>query len=223
MASSSPIFGHLGPGPRAAHQLARDLARRVPYVNVQHPERSADVVLFLDTFAEAEHAEEGTLDAAVQAAAALASAYLARRDRVALVSFGGTLNWLTASAGTRQLYRIVDALIASDVRLSFAWKDVTHLPPRLLPARALVLALSPLLDARGIAALLDLRARGYDLAWSRSRRWRTLRPTRPGPTGCPSGSGACSTTPCARASKHSASPSLAGSTPAPASSSRSRR
>jgi uncharacterized protein (DUF58 family) len=138
--------------------------RRIPYVNVQHPEQSADVVLFLDTFAEAEHAEEGTLDAAVHAAAALASAYLARRDRVALVSFGGTLNWLTASAGTRQLYRIADALLASDVRLSYAWKDVTHLPRRLLPARALVLALSPLLDARGIDALLDLPARGYDLA-----------------------------------------------------------
>jgi uncharacterized protein (DUF58 family) len=138
--------------------------RRVPYVNVQHPEQSADVVLFLDTFAEAERADEGTLDAAVHAAAALASAYLARRDRVALVSFGGVLNWLTASAGTRQLYRIVDALLASDARLSFAWKDVTHLPRGLLPARALVLALSPLLDARGIGALLDLRARGYDLA-----------------------------------------------------------
>ena len=155
----------LGPGDRVRRINWRATSRRrVPYVNVQHPERSADVVLFLDTFAEAEHAEEGTLDAAVQAAAALASAYLARRDRVALVSFGGTLNWLTASAGTRQLYRIVDALIASDVRLSYAWKDVTHLPPGLLPARALVLALSPLLDARGIGALLDLRARGYDLA-----------------------------------------------------------
>ena len=138
--------------------------RRVPYVNVQHPEQAADVVLFLDTFAEAEHAGEGTLDAAVQAAAALASVYLARRDRVGLVSFGAELRWLTPSAGTRQLYRIVDALIASDARLSFAWKDVTHLPRRLLPPRALVLALSPLLDARGIGALLDLRARGYDLA-----------------------------------------------------------
>jgi uncharacterized protein (DUF58 family) len=138
--------------------------RRVPYVNVQHPEQAADVVLFLDTFAEAEHAGEGTLDAAVQAAAALASVYLARRDRVGLVSFGAELRWLTASAGTRQLYRIVDALVASDARLSFAWKDVTHLPRRLLPPRALVLALSPLLDARGIGALLDLRARGYDLA-----------------------------------------------------------
>ena len=138
--------------------------RRVPYVNVQHPEQSTDVVLFLDTFAEAEHAGEGTLDAAVQAAAALASAYLGRRDRVGVVGFGGELRWLTPSAGTRQLYRIVDALLASDARLSFAWRDVTHLPRRLLPARALVLALSPLLDARGTGALLDLRARGYDLA-----------------------------------------------------------
>jgi uncharacterized protein (DUF58 family) len=138
--------------------------RRVPYVNVQHPEHSADVVLFLDTFAEAQHADEGTLDAAVHAAAALASAYLALRDRVALVSFGGVLNWLMGAAGTRQLYRIVDALLASDVRRSYAWKDVMHLPRRLLPARALVIALSPLLDARGMGALLDLRARGYDLA-----------------------------------------------------------
>ena len=155
----------LVPGDRVRSINWRATARRrVPYVNVQHPERGADVVLFLDTFAQAEHAEEGTLDAAVQAAAALASAYLARRDRVALVSFGGVLNWLTASAGVRQLYRIVDALIASDVALSYRWPEVTQLPRRLLPARALVLALSPLLDPRGIGALLDLRARGYDLA-----------------------------------------------------------
>jgi uncharacterized protein (DUF58 family) len=155
----------LVPGDRVRSINWRASARRgVPYVNVQHPEHSADVVLFLDTFAEAEHAEEGTLDAAVHAAAALASAYLSRRTRAALVSFGGALNWLTATAGTRQLYRIVDALLASDARLSYAWRDVTHLPRGLIPARALVLGLSPLLDARGIGALLDLRARGYDLA-----------------------------------------------------------
>ena len=192
-------------------------------MNVQHPEQSADVVLFLDTFAEAEHAEDGTLDAAVQAAAALASAYLARRDRVALVSFGGTLNWLTASAGTRQLYRIVDALLASDVRLSYAWKDVRHLPPRLLPARALVLALSPLLDARGIGALLDLRARGYDLAVVEISPLTHTPADAPGPTACLSASGACSATRYARASRRSASPSPAGSTRTSASNSRSRR
>ena len=58
--------------------------------------------------------ERGTLDAAVQAAVALASAYLARRDRVALVSFGGELRWLAPATGRRQLYRIVDALLLSD-------------------------------------------------------------------------------------------------------------
>ena len=138
--------------------------RRTPFVNVQHPEHSTDVVLFLDTFAEVQGADEGTLDAAVHAAAALAGAYLARRDRVGLVSFGGVVHWLTPAAGTNHLYRIVDTLLASHVRLSFRSSDIARLPRRLIPARALVLALSPLLDARGVGALLDLRARGYDLA-----------------------------------------------------------
>jgi uncharacterized protein (DUF58 family) len=155
----------LQPGDRVRHINWRATSRRrVPFINVQHPEQSADVVLFLDTFAEAEHAGQGTLDAAVKAASALAGAYLARRDRVALVSFGGVLTWLTPGAGTGQLYRIADALIASDITHSHARKDLTQIPRRLLPARALVIGLSPLLDPRGIGALLDLRARGYDLA-----------------------------------------------------------
>ena len=142
----------------------RASARRgVPYVNLQHPEQSADIVLFLDTFAESERAEAGTLDTAVHAAAALASTYLTRRDRVALVSFGGVMSWLVGSPGTRQLYRIVDALLESHAKPSFRWTDITHVPGHLLPARALVIALSPLLDERSIGALLDLRARGYDL------------------------------------------------------------
>jgi uncharacterized protein (DUF58 family) len=138
--------------------------RRVPHVNVQHPEHGTDVVLFLDTFDQAEHESEGTLDAAVHAAAALASAYLARRDRVAVVSFGGELSWLPPATGPRHLYRIADALLLSAVSLSNGWKDVARLPGRLFPPRALVLALSPLLDERGVDALLDLRARGHDLA-----------------------------------------------------------
>jgi uncharacterized protein (DUF58 family) len=154
----------LAPGDRLRSINWRATARRqAPYVNVQHPEHSADLVLFLDAFAEAELAQEGTLDAAVRAASALASSYLARRDRVALVSLGGTLRWLTGGAGERQLYRILDVLFSSEVSPSFRWKGVTHVPRRLLPARALVIALSPLLDQRGIGALLDLRARGYDL------------------------------------------------------------
>jgi uncharacterized protein (DUF58 family) len=154
----------LAPGDRVRSINWRATARRrTPYVNIRHPEHSADVVLFLDTFAEARLGDEGTLDAAVRAAARLAATYLARRDRVALVSLGGTLTWLTGSAGTGHLYRILDALFSSEVRPSFRWKAVSQMPRRPVPARALVIALSPLLDERGIAALLDLRARGYDL------------------------------------------------------------
>ena len=186
-------------GDRVRNINWRATARRgTPYVNLQHPEHSADVVLFLDTFAEA----EGTLDAAVRAAASLASSYLARRDRVALVSLGGELSWLTGSPGTRQLYRILDALFSSQVRPSFRWKGVTHVPRRLLPARALVIALSPLLDERGIAALLDLRARGYDLAVLE------IAPATDGDTPA-LGSGGSSAMPCAGASRRSASRSRA--------------
>jgi uncharacterized protein (DUF58 family) len=133
------------------------------WVNEQHPERNTDVVLFLDTFAEVRAQGRSTNDRAVRAAATLAHGYLQRKDRVGLVGFGGVLSWLVPESGARQLYAIVDTLLASDIVHSYAWRDVDVLPPRTLPAKALVLALTPLLDDRTAAALLDLRARGYDL------------------------------------------------------------
>ena len=143
----------------------RATARRgEPWVNETHPERNSDIVIFLDTFAEARRPDLGTLDIGVRAAASLAALYLREKDRVGLVSFGGVLNWLTVTSGTAQLYRIVDSLLDSEILLSYAWKDLDVIPPRTLPPRALVFAFSPLLDERAVGALLDLRARGFDLA-----------------------------------------------------------
>jgi uncharacterized protein (DUF58 family) len=68
------------------------------------------------------------------------------------------------SSGAIQLYRILDSLLDSEIFLSYAWKDLDLLPVRALPPGALVLALSPLLDERAVRSLLDLRARGFDLA-----------------------------------------------------------
>src|SRR2546421_10565925 len=62
-----------------------------------------------------------------------------------------------------QLYRIVESLLNTEVTLSYAWKEIDILPRGTLPPKALVLALTPLLDDRAISALLDLRARGFDL------------------------------------------------------------
>jgi uncharacterized protein (DUF58 family) len=153
------------PGDRVRRINWRASARRNElWVNEAHPERNTDVILFLDTFAEARGEAAGTLDLAVRAASSLASRYLARNDRVGLVSFGGILRWLVPSTGRTQLYRIVDALLDTEVALSYAWKDVDVIPPRTLPPQALVIALTPLLDERTAAALLDMRARGFDLA-----------------------------------------------------------
>ena len=133
------------------------------WVNEQYPERNTDVVLFLDTFAELRAHGRSTNDRAVRAAATLAHGYLQRKDRVGLVGFGGVLSWLLPESGTRQLYAIVDTLLTSDIVHSYALRGVDVLPPRTLPPKALVLAITPLLDDRTAAALLDLRARGYDL------------------------------------------------------------
>jgi len=138
--------------------------RRELWVNEYHPERNADVILFVDAFAEARRGDASTLDDTVRAAAALAARYLREKDRVGLISFGGTLNWLVPATGLAQLYRIVDALLDSRIVLNYAWRNLDVIPRGTLPSHALVLALTPLLDERSTNALLNLRARGFDLA-----------------------------------------------------------
>ena len=134
------------------------------WVNESHPERNTDVILFVDSFAEARLGGASTLDLAVRATATLADAYARQRDRIGLISFGGILRWLVPGTGLVQLYRVVDALLDTQIVLSYYWKEIDVIPRRTLPPSALVIALSPLLDARSVGALLDLRARGYDLA-----------------------------------------------------------
>ncbi len=151
-------------GDRIRHVNWRATARRGElWINEQHPERNSDVILILDTFTEASNGGRSTLDQAVRGAAALAARYLRQKDRVGFVTFGGMLNWLLPATGTTQLYRIIDSLLDTQVVLNYAWKDIHVLPPRTLPPQALVVALTPLLDDRAAQALLDLRARGFDL------------------------------------------------------------
>jgi uncharacterized protein (DUF58 family) len=153
------------PGDRLRQVNWRVSARRGRlHVNEYHPERNADVVLFLDSFTDTADGGGGTIDLTVRAAAALARAYLRTRDRVGIVGFGGVLRWVLPSTGTTQVYRILDSLIDTQVVASYAWRDVAVIPGRTLPPHALVLALSPLIDERAVLALLDLRARGFDLA-----------------------------------------------------------
>jgi len=152
-------------GDRVRHVNWRVSARRGElHVNQHHPERNADVVLFLDTFAEVGDGGRTTLDMSIRGAAGLAAIYLRSRDRVGLVGFGGILRWLRPAMGTVQLYRVMDSLLDTRVMTSYAWKGIDVIPTGILPPKALILALSPLLDERTLGALLDVRGRGFDVA-----------------------------------------------------------
>jgi len=133
------------------------------YVTQHHRERNADVVLMLDTLAETGASPGTTLDWAVRAAASLAAEYLARKDRVGLVSYGGVMHWVKPGTGRVQYERIADALARAAVVFTYVAKDLALVPPRVLPAQAHVIAITPLLDSRFAHAVLDLASRGFDV------------------------------------------------------------
>ncbi|MBA2742192.1 MAG: DUF58 domain-containing protein, partial [Actinobacteria bacterium] len=90
--------------------------------------------------------------------------YLERRDRVGLVSFGGVLRWLEPAQGPAQRFRLVESLLETGVEPTYTWRDVNIIPARILPPKALVLAITPLVDPRFVTTVADLRARGYDVS-----------------------------------------------------------
>jgi uncharacterized protein (DUF58 family) len=153
------------PGDRVRSINWRASARRQTLVvNERHPERNTDVVLFIDSFVDVHGDDRSTLEDAVRAGSALATRYLERRDRVGLVGFGGVLRWLQPGMGLTQRYRLIETMLETGVEPTYTWRDVNLIPARVLPPKALVLGLTPLVDPRFIAALADLRARGFDVA-----------------------------------------------------------
>jgi uncharacterized protein (DUF58 family) len=152
-------------GDRTRHINWRATARRREvWVNQFHPEQNADVFLFIDSFADERRADKALVEAAVRAAASLVDSYLSQRDRVGLISFGNGVQWLQPRAGNRQRYRLIEAMLETELVLSQTWQNLAILPPRVLPPEALVIAISPLAEARVVYALADIRKRGFDVA-----------------------------------------------------------
>jgi uncharacterized protein (DUF58 family) len=135
-----------------------------PWITERHPERNADVVFMLDTFAEARRGVDQTLDMAVRAVAALVEAHGRRLDRVGLLAYGEPVRWLQPGMGDRHRYRVLDMLMESQLVWQQYWRGLGVVPDRSLPTDSLVIGLSPLLDDRMVRALADVRGRGYDLA-----------------------------------------------------------
>ena len=133
-------------------------------MNDQHPERNADAVLLLDTFADDRHGSSRTLDRAVRAACSLTTAMLTARDRVGVVSIGGSTDWVTPGLGERARWIVVEHLLDTTPRWTDAERSLRWLPAAALPPRALVVVLSPLFEPRIVQIVVDLRRRGHDVA-----------------------------------------------------------
>lgn len=147
------------PGDRSREVNWRSSARHGSlFVNERHPERGADIVLLLDTF------DPSGVERTVTAACALADAYLAQRDRVGLVKFGGWLRWLRPGLGSRQRYLVVDALLGTDAAESAVYRGVDVLPPHTIPPASLLVGLSTLENPSSGASMVELLRRGFDLA-----------------------------------------------------------
>jgi uncharacterized protein (DUF58 family) len=133
------------------------------HVNQRAAERAADLVIMIDAFGPGEGAvADRTLDLAVRGAATLAAAYLRVSDRAGVVVLGGALRWLGPAHGMRQFYRIAELLLQARYD-SWVTPDLDRIPRTALPPGTLAVIFSPLLDPRGLAALTDLRRRGFPL------------------------------------------------------------
>ncbi len=153
------------PGDDLRHVNWRASARNPGlWVNDRHPERNSDVVLFVDTFPGARRGVEPTLDLAIRAVAGLAKMHLRRHDRVGLITFGEPVRWLQPGMGARQRYRILDTLMAARRSRHLYWRGVAAIPRQALPSKALIVAVTPLLDDRMIGAVAALHGRGLDVA-----------------------------------------------------------
>jgi uncharacterized protein (DUF58 family) len=151
------------PGDRLRSVNWRVSARRGDwFVSERHPDRSADVVLMVDSFVDVGQDLDTTLGMAVEAAVALAEGHLGVHDRLGLVGFGGYLEWIFPRLGSRQLHRVVDAVLDTEVVVSLAERSLAVVPFRALPPRALVVVLTPLVDPRSATMLARVRARGCD-------------------------------------------------------------
>jgi uncharacterized protein (DUF58 family) len=129
-------------------------------VNTFAAERSQDVVLLVDATSDVGTPGTSALDFALRGAAAAARAYLQARDRVGVITYQwGGARWLAPGLGRRQVYKIIDSMLASDA----GWArgaSFGRLPRAALPPGALVVVFSPLLDHRFVEALRDMRERG---------------------------------------------------------------
>ncbi|MGQ4616934.1 DUF58 domain-containing protein [Nocardia sp. R7R-8] len=129
------------------------------YVTERLTNRSADVVVLVDTSQQAPGPAADSLELSVRGAAQVVQSTLRAGDRTAVVCLGRQPRWLRPDIGRRQFYRIVETVL--DVGDEYIPTTGTLAPHAAVPLGAIVVAFSTLLDTQFALALIDLRKRGH--------------------------------------------------------------
>jgi uncharacterized protein (DUF58 family) len=131
-------------------------------VNQYLQERSGDVAILLDAYADPDAADPTELARAVSAAASLVRAYLRARDRVGIIDLAGNRASVPAG-GNVTLERLITELVRTMPVVTEVDRGGWLLRPPVLAPGTEVVALTSLADARFRSALTSLRRRGHEV------------------------------------------------------------
>jgi uncharacterized protein (DUF58 family) len=130
------------------------------HVTQRLTDRAADVVVLIDTYRQPAGPATEATERVVRGAAQVVQTALRHGDRAGIVALGGKRpRWLGADIGQRQFYRVLDTVLAAGD--GFENTTGTLAPRAAVPAGAIVIAFSTLLDTEFALALIDLRKRGH--------------------------------------------------------------
>lgn len=132
------------------------------YVTERLTNRSADVVVLVDTSQQAPGPATDSLERSVRGAAQVVQSTLQNGDRTAVVCLGQAPRWLHPDIGRQHFYRIVDTVL--DVGDAHIRTAGTLAPHAAVPPGAIVIGFSTFLDTQFALALVDLRKRGHVVA-----------------------------------------------------------
>lgn len=134
------------------------------YSNEYQQERVADVGIVLDGRERTNLFGSGTslFEHSVQAAGALADAFLAQGNRVGLLVYSQYVQWTLPGYGKLQRERILHALAAARTGASQVFDGLQYLPTRMFPSESQIVLVSPLAED-DYSTLIQLRARGYQV------------------------------------------------------------
>jgi len=128
------------------------------HVTERLTDRAADVIVLIDTYLQAPGPATDAMERSVRGATQVAQSAL-RGDRAGIIGLGAHPRWLAADIGRRQFYRIIDTIL--DVGDGYVVTTGTLAPRAAVPAGAIVVAFSTMLDTQFALALIDLRKRGH--------------------------------------------------------------